>query len=154
PRRRVRRRRAARAILRPVRADAVPLGRVRDHRAAAARGLLGPRARSLAPRREDPDVTRRALFWALVGIQAVIPVGMLGLSNAHYAGADRVLLHVEPVDPLDPIRGEYVELRYTISNLGAPAGTTYVPLYETGGGVWTGYLPREDKPSSGTFIRG
>jgi len=99
-------------------------------------------------------VTRRALFWALVAIQAVIPVGMLGLKEARYAGADRVLLQVEPVDPLDPLRGEYVELRYTISSLEAPGGTVYVPLYETGDGIWAGYLPRAAKPSSGTFIRG
>jgi uncharacterized membrane-anchored protein len=99
-------------------------------------------------------VTRRALFWALVGIQAVIPIGMLGLKEARYAGADRVLLQVEPVDPLDPLRGEYVELRYTISSLQAPAGRVYVALYETGAGAWTGYYPRTAKPNTGTFIRG
>jgi uncharacterized membrane-anchored protein len=99
-------------------------------------------------------VTRRALFWALVGIQAVIPVGMLGLREAHYSGADRVLLQVEPVDPLDPLRGEYVALRYPISTLQGPAGTVYVPLYPTGGDTWSGYLARTTKPDGGTFIRG
>lgn len=99
-------------------------------------------------------MTRRALFWALVGIQAVIPVGMLGLREARYSGADRVLLQVEPVDPLDPLRGEYVALHYTISSLQAPAGRVYVPLYRTGGDAWTGYLVRTTKPDGGTYIRG
>jgi uncharacterized membrane-anchored protein len=98
-------------------------------------------------------VTRRALFWALVGIQAVIPVGMLGLHQAHYSGADRVLLQVQPVDPLDPLRGEYVALTYSISSLQAPAGRVYVPLYDTGD-AYTGYLPRASKPDGGTFVRG
>jgi uncharacterized membrane-anchored protein len=99
-------------------------------------------------------VTRRALFWALVGIQALIPIGMLGLKEARYAGADRVLLQVEPVDPLDPFRGEYVALSYSISRLPGPTGTVYVPLYRTGGDAWTGYAVRTSRPDGGTYIRG
>jgi uncharacterized membrane-anchored protein len=98
-------------------------------------------------------MTRRALFWALVGIQAVIPVGMLGLKEARYAGADRVLLQVQPVDPLDPFRGQYVALSYSISRLSAPSGTVYVPLFQTGD-AWTGYLVSTSRPRSGTYIRG
>ena len=99
-------------------------------------------------------MTRRALFWALVAVQAAIPFGMLGLNEARYSGADRVFIAVQPVDPLDPLRGEYVRLSYPISGITAPAGTVYVPLFPTGEDAWTGYYARTVRPDSGTYIRG
>jgi uncharacterized membrane-anchored protein len=99
-------------------------------------------------------VTRRALFWALVAVQAAIPFGMVGLKEARYSGAERVYLAVRPVDPLDPLRGEYVRLSYPISGIAAPAGTVYVPLVPTGNDSWTGYYARTVRPESGTYIRG
>jgi uncharacterized membrane-anchored protein len=99
-------------------------------------------------------VTRRALFWALVAVQAAIPFGMVGLKEARYSGAERVYLAVQPVDPLDPLRGEYVRLSYPISRIVAPAGTVYVPLFPAGPDTWTGTYARTDRPESGTYIRG
>jgi uncharacterized membrane-anchored protein len=99
-------------------------------------------------------MTGRAFFWALVALQAAIPFGMLGLKEARYAGADRVLIAVEPVDPLDPFRGEYVRLSYPISRIVAPAGTVYVPLFREGADTWTGTYAGTDRPDSGTYIRG
>lgn len=97
-------------------------------------------------------MTRRLGFWLVVAVQAVIPLGMVGLQEQRYSGADQVLLVVEPVDPHDVFRGEYVQLSYDISRLRAPAGTVYVPLYRTGT-TWTGSLATTSKPT-GTFIRG
>ncbi len=98
-------------------------------------------------------MTRRAAFWLLVAAQALVPFGIAGLNEAAIASSRDVLLQVEPVDPLDPFRGEYVSLRYRISRLDAPAGTVYVPLYETGDG-WTGSTATTREPDAGTFIRG
>lgn len=97
--------------------------------------------------------TRRAVFWALVALQALVPVGMVGLQEQQLAGSRDVLLRVQPVDPHDVFRGEYVSLSYAISTLPAPQGTVYVPLYDTGDG-WTGAAATSTRPTGGTFIRG
>jgi len=98
-------------------------------------------------------VTRRAVFWVLVAAQALVPFGIAGLNETRLAGSTDVLLRVQPVDPHDPFRGEYMALSYPISSLQAPAGTVYVPLYRTGD-EWVGYLPTSVKPRGGTYIRG
>jgi uncharacterized membrane-anchored protein len=98
-------------------------------------------------------VTRRAVFWALVGVQALVPFGIAGLNETRLAGSKDVLLRVQPVDPHDLFRGEYVSLSYPISTLSAPAGTVYVPLYRSGD-EWTGSAATAAKPEGGTFIRG
>jgi uncharacterized membrane-anchored protein len=101
----------------------------------------------------------RIAFFVLVGAQAVFPLGMVAANEAHLAGGDEIRLKAVPVDPHDPFRGEYVELRYEITQvrLDREAGlsaTVYVPLEKTGD-RWTaetasvGIRP-EDEP----FIRG
>jgi uncharacterized membrane-anchored protein len=100
---------------------------------------------------------RRTLFWVFVGLQALVPVAIAGMREADVAFGRHVLLHVEPVDPRDPFRGQYVALRYDIADL-APAttaegDTVYVRLYENRN-VWTGGYAATDQPDDGTYIRG
>lgn len=97
-------------------------------------------------------MTRRLAFWLLVGAQALIPLGMAGWNEA-FPAKRHVLIQVQPVDPHDLMRGEYVRLSYEISTLDAPSGTVYVPL-SAAGGVWTGSTAVTERPDSGTFIRG
>jgi uncharacterized membrane-anchored protein len=100
---------------------------------------------------------RRTLFWVFVALQALVPVALAGMKETRVAGAEHVLLRVEPVDPRDPFRGQYVALRYPIGALlppGAPEGTTvYVPLYEAGD-TWNGAYGTTSRPSGGTYLRG
>ena len=100
---------------------------------------------------------RRTLFWAFVGLQALVPVAIAGLREADVARAQHVLLRVAPVDPRDPFRGQYVALRYEIARLAPPRAadgdTVYVRLYENRG-VWAGSYATTDRPDGGTYIRG
>jgi len=102
-------------------------------------------------------MTRRTAFWVLVALQALVPVAMAGLREADVAFGQHVLLRVEPVDPRDPFRGQYVALRYAIGGL-APAGAVsgtrvYVPLHREGD-VWAGTFATTSRPGGGTYIRG
>jgi uncharacterized membrane-anchored protein len=101
---------------------------------------------------------RRAVFFSLVALQAVIPLGMVAAKESHLASGERVRLATEPLDPLDVFRGRYVQLRYTISSLPADptargGETVYVPLFRRGD-VWEGFRTTRSKPEDGTFIRG
>ena len=101
-------------------------------------------------------MTRRTAFWVLVALQALVPVAMAGLRQADVAFGQHVLLRVEPVDPRDPFRGQYVALRYSIGSVagGYEAGTrVYVPLHREGD-VWTGSFATTTRPDGGTYIRG
>jgi uncharacterized membrane-anchored protein len=102
-------------------------------------------------------MTRRTAFWVLVALQALVPVAMAGLREADVGFGQHVLLRVEPVDPRDPFRGQYVALRYSIGAYvppGSAAGTrVYVPLHREGD-VWTGTFATTSRPDGGTYIRG
>ena len=76
-----------------------------------------------------------------------------------YAGAQTALLKVEPVDPRDLLRGDYVTLGYAISR--TPPGN-----YQAGQAVYVTLVPESNgrhyhageflhgPPASGLFIRG
>jgi uncharacterized membrane-anchored protein len=100
-------------------------------------------------------MTRRTLaFIVLVVAQALIPLLLIGWNEAQLARGQDVVLRTVPVDPIDLVRGRYVELRYEISTLPAPEGATvYVPLRESGD-RWVGAYATTDKPEDGVFIRG
>jgi uncharacterized membrane-anchored protein len=100
-------------------------------------------------------MTRRALFWLLVALQALIPLGLIGWNEVALATGREVTLRTVPVDPIDLFRGRYVTLRYEISSLRVPPGahTVYVPLRRDGE-HWTGDVALLDEPAGGPFIRG
>jgi uncharacterized membrane-anchored protein len=100
---------------------------------------------------------RMFAFSALVATLVLVPLGLIAWNEYRLSSGDRVVLLVQPVDPNDPFRGEYVDLTYPISRLdtrGAEPGTTvYVPLRKRGQ-VWTGDHVVRERPEEGTFIRG
>ena len=96
--------------------------------------------------------TRRIAFALLVAAQLAVPLALIGVNELALATGNEVTLATTPVDPLDPFRGRYVELRYEISLLSAPAadGTVYVELEEQGD-RWVAYrvhtaYPDTDRP--------
>jgi uncharacterized membrane-anchored protein len=104
----------------------------------------------------------RIAFFALVAVQAVLPLGMVAVNEAALAGGDEIRLKAVPVDPHDPFRGEYVRLRYEITQLpldrdAGLSATVYVPLEETGE-HWTGreavvgVRPEGDRVIRGTIV--
>ncbi len=82
-------------------------------------------------------------FILIVLFQVLILVGWTGYHEVSIASGKTVVLQTVPVDPMDLFRGEYVQLRYTISTLGDIPGVTtlehgdkaYVHL-EQDGEVW------------------
>jgi len=100
----------------------------------------------------------RIAFLAVVAAQLLFPLAVIGYNELKLATGQEVRLHVQPVDPTDFFRGEYVALSYDISRIdtkGEPPGTTvYVPLRKTGG-RWTGAFASSQRPPENvTFIRG
>lgn len=99
----------------------------------------------------------RIAFLAVVGAQLLFPLGVIAYNEIKLATGTEVRLHVEPVDPLDFFRGEYVALTYDISTIdiepGArPGSTVYVPLSRRGH-YWTGDSAELVRPTD-VFIRG
>jgi uncharacterized membrane-anchored protein len=100
---------------------------------------------------------RRTLFTIFVALQALVPAAIAGLREADVAFAPHVLLRVEPLDPRDPFRGQYVALGYELSTLPHPGAaeddSVYVRLYRTGG-EWRGVYAGTEEPAGGTYVRG
>ena len=102
---------------------------------------------------------RRLLAFAVfIAGLLLVPLGLIAVNEYRLASGKHVLLHVEPVDPNDPFRGEYVALSYDISRVpgadGAGRRDVYVIL-EKRGRAWTGRRAVRERPSADeTFIRG
>jgi len=107
-------------------------------------------------------VNRRRLLAFCVFLVAVllVPLGIIALNEVRLATGTHVLLHVEPVDPNDPFRGEYVALDYDISRVPVAgetprAGSQVYVVLEKRGRAWTGdRAVVERPPDDETFIRG
>jgi uncharacterized membrane-anchored protein len=114
---------------------------------------VGAKKAAAAPRFE------RAAIIATVVVQLLILVTMILGRTVPYVGARTILLQVEPVDPRDMFRGDYVTLGYAINRIpprmfqsGQPVYVTLVPdalgrHYHAGPFV-------VGPPASGVFIRG
>ncbi|HYN66930.1 MAG TPA: GDYXXLXY domain-containing protein [Ornithinibacter sp.] len=96
---------------------------------------------------------------ALVGVAVWAPL------SARLTG-EEVVLRVEPVDPIDPFRGAYVELAYPDlpqltfpgeitqeqqEALDAERGTAFVPLTRRGE-VWVGGPVQRSAPAEGLYL--
>lgn len=84
-------------------------------------------------------MTRR--FWAAVSIQAIILLAMVAMHSYTLLTGQPVLLRSAPIDPWDPFRGEYVELRYDISELNASTLPMDGAPYAHGQRIWVTLRP-------------
>jgi uncharacterized membrane-anchored protein len=75
-------------------------------------------------------------FWAAIGLQVLVLLGMVGRHGYTLATGLPVMLKTAPVDPWDPLRGEYVTLRYEISQLEEGKVTMTASSYRRGETVW------------------
>jgi uncharacterized membrane-anchored protein len=102
-------------------------------------------------------VTRRVAFLALAAAQVLFPPALVGWNEIDLHRGKEIRLLVQPVDPNDFFRGEYVALSYRISSVPIAAArggdTVYVPLHQERD-VWTGTYATTQRPRTGTFIRG
>ena len=96
----------------------------------------------------------------------VVGVGVYPQLSARLAG-DEITLRVEPLDPIDPFRGAYVDLSYPdlptsdpgsvepsdaeLEARDADRGTAYVPLTRQGE-VWVGGPVQRTAPPDGLYL--
>ena len=100
---------------------------------------------------------RRLILLVVVCAQLAVPLAMAGLVEADLAFGREIRLRAQPVDPLDPFRGNYVVLRYDISNLPVLGevrrGESVCARLNESDGVWRASYADPGSPS-GTAICG
>ena len=94
------------------------------------------------------------VFLIVIGVL----VGFLLYNQWPLLTGERFVLATTPVDPFDPIRGQYMQIGYEISQVdteGFEVGDRiYVVLEEDESGIWRSLDTLKKKPSKGDFIRG
>lgn len=88
-------------------------------------------------------MTSRRWFFLAVCAQALVLLAMVGAYQYTLATGTRVRVATEPVDPWDPFRGEYVQLRYRISTLDLAALGVTERNFTRGQTVWVVLAPGE-----------
>jgi uncharacterized membrane-anchored protein len=119
---------------------------------------VGPTKASIAKLASAQGIDRVAVAAAVI-FQVMILVAMILGRTVPYVGAQTVLLHVEPVDPRDMFRGDYVTLGYAMSRIPSgqyqPGQSVYVTLIpETDGRHYRAGAYSAEPPASGVFMRG
>lgn len=121
--------------------------------------------KSLAPIRFGSRQERFAILAGIV-FQVLVLVGMIAGNVVPYVGARTILLRVQPVDPRDLLRGDYVILSYEISRstsntqaggIGGESAnrTVYVSLTpEPDGRHYRSAGVSPTRPATGLYIRG
>jgi uncharacterized membrane-anchored protein len=102
---------------------------------------------------------RRLTLLVVVAAQIAVPLGLAGLAAADLAFGREVRLRVQPIDPLDIFRGNYVVLRYEISslqvNFDVSRGERICALLSEAGAEWrSAGFGVPERPSSGEAICG
>lgn len=104
-------------------------------------------------------------FVLAIAVQLAVIFGIIVFKLSVLANGADVLLKIEPIDPRDPLRGDYVTFRYAISNLDSSlfdntdvhsGDTIYVSLRQ-GAKYWSAYTASKVKPNDSTgtiFIQG
>lgn len=107
--------------------------------------------------------------WVVTGIAAqLVFLAMLAFnSEGIYRGGNTVFLSTLPLDPRDPLRGDYVVLRYAINRISVddyrggaerstlkPGDTVYVALGPVGGGLYEQQGVYSSPPDNQLYLAG
>lgn len=92
----------------------------------------------------------------VVAVQFLVLFSVIGFKQYTVWTGETVLLKVQPVDPTDIIRGDYVRVRYDISTIDENAlggddyvsGDVYVELQRGDDGYWHAVAVRNDRERS------
>jgi len=86
-------------------------------------------------------LSKQTKFILAIAAQAVVILAIVVFKLAVLASGQQVLLHIAPIDPRDPFRGDYITFRYDISTIDsslltgeeiANGDTIYVLLQQQG----------------------
>lgn len=97
--------------------------------------------------------TRLRVALACTAGLGLVGVAVAGQLSARVTG-EEIRLRVEPVDPVDPFRGAYVDLAYPdiSTRTTKEKGDAYVSL-ERRGPVWRATGVSADRPAEGPFLK-
>ncbi len=108
-------------------------------------------------------MTKQTKFILAVVIQLAIIFSIIIFKTAILSGGTDLMLKIQPIDPRDPLRGDYVTLQYNISNLYSSLAQNqplknndevYVTLKPTNK-YWTAKAIQKAKPNQEEiFIKG
>lgn len=110
------------------------------------------------------EMSKKTKFILAITLQILIIFGIIIFKTGVLTGGRKVLLKIEPVDPRDPLRGDYVTFQYNISELDSYLfdnkqvrnGDTVYVILRKGKKYWTAQNVQKTKPSSKNqiFIKG
>lgn len=107
-------------------------------------------------------MSKATKFILAVFLQLTIVLLIILFKIVILAGGTEILLKIEPVDPRDPLRGDYITFQYQISHIDTHLlddqvknnDTVYVLLKDTGK-YWVASRIKKSKPvSKEVFLRG
>lgn len=106
-------------------------------------------------------MTKSTRFFIAIALQIVIICAIAIFKLSVVSGGTEVLVRIQPVDPRDPLRGDYVTFQYDISSVYGSYNTSYtkgqtvyVPLYKSGK-YWVANYVRTDAPTDGSlYLKG
>ncbi len=108
-------------------------------------------------------MTKQTKFILAIVLQVVIILAIILFKLSILAGGTQVLLQIEPVDPRNPLRGDYIAFQYAISNINPSffddpriknGDFVYVGLRQTGK-YWVAKRVYKSRPPDGEiFIKG
>jgi uncharacterized membrane-anchored protein len=108
-------------------------------------------------------ITKQTKFILAVALQAVIILAIIIFKLSILDGGTDILLKIEPIDPRDMLRGDYVTFQYDISNIVSyyangqqirNGDTVYVILRQSGK-YWMAQAIQKKQPTeSELFIKG
>lgn len=89
----------------------------------------------------------------VIAVQLFVLLSVIGFKQYTVWTGETVLLKVQPIDPRDPIRGDYITVRYEISDIDTGDiagddyvyGTAYIELREDADGYWSAVAIHEDR---------
>ncbi len=105
-------------------------------------------------------IAKRTRFIMAITMQLAVIFTMIAYKVSILRGGAEVLLKIEPVDPRDMIRGDYITFQYAISNLdqgllqGTPVrngDTVYVTLLQSGK-FWTAHAAQRTTPQGDALV--
>lgn len=110
------------------------------------------------------EITKQTKFILAIILQILIIFAIIIFKVAVLTGGTEVLLKIEPIDPRDPLRGDYATFQYSISNLDSylfnneqvkNSDTVYVILRQSGK-YWIAQKTQKTKPTTDDqiFIKG
>jgi len=107
---------------------------------------------------------KRLKFFLAIGLQVLIILMIIVFKYSIISGGVDVILRIQPIDPRDPLRGDYITFTYNISRLsnylvkekGLKAGDTVYVVLREGKTYWTPVRVSKVRPdfSESFFIKG